>query len=276
MDSNIFGVITEMDLKFPLYVTSAGCWYNQEPMIRETGFPDYQWIQTLKGTGQLNVNGTTYTVQEGQGMLLFPDERHEYKPVREPWSVQWVTFNGKHMADMLASMRFDTSTVLYVTNPDIILTKMQSILTVLQTEDPFRGVECSALGYQLLLDLFLYASHSEVRSKRQHVEQLAPIFAYIEEHYNQPISLRQLADQLQVSPQHTCLLFQQTLGLRPFAYLTKFRLRKAKELLLQQWDMEVRDVARQVGYEDTSYFIKLFKKQEGLTPSSFRKAHRQL
>lgn len=209
-------------------------------------------------------------------MLLFPDERHEYAPVREPWTVQWVTFNGEHMGDMLSSLHFETSTVLYVTNPDMILTKMQSILSALQTEDPLRGVECSALGYQLLLELFLYASRSEVRSKRQHVEQLAPIFTYIEEHYGEPISLKQLADQLQVSPQHTCLLFQQTLGLRPFAYLTKFRLRKAKELLLLHMDMEVRDVARLVGYEDSSYFIKLFKKQEGLTPSSFRKAHRLL
>ncbi|MFH5186742.1 helix-turn-helix domain-containing protein [Paenibacillus sp. TAB 01] len=274
MDSNIFGIITEMDLKLPLYITSAGCWRNQEPMIREAGFPDYQWIQTVKGTGHLSVGGKTFHVHEGQGMLLFPDEPHEYAPSREPWTVQWITFNGKHMADMLASIHFDCSTVLYVTNPVMILTKMQSILTILQTEDPFRGVECSALGYQLLLDLFLYASRSEVRSKQQHIEQLAPVFAYIEDHYAQPISLQQLADQLQVSPQHTCLLFQQTLGLRPVAYLTKFRLRKAKELLLQRWDLEVREVARQVGYEDSSYFIKLFKKQEGLTPSSFRKAHR--
>ncbi|MNJ00150.1 Bifunctional transcriptional activator/DNA repair enzyme AdaA [compost metagenome] len=75
-----------------------------------------------------------------------------------------------------------------------------------------------------------------------------------------------------MTPQHTCLLFQQTLGMRPFAYLTRYRLRKAKELLLQE-QLEVREIAKRVGYEDTSYFIKLFKRQEGVTPIRFRKIH---
>ncbi|MDF2961387.1 MAG: XylS/AraC transcriptional regulator [Paenibacillus sp.] len=275
MDHNIFGVITEMELKFPVYVTSVGGWHNQEPMRRETGFLDYQWIQTLNGMGRLEVAGKSYSVSQGQGMLLFPHEKHEYFPVREPWTLKWVTFNGAHMADMLASMHFDASTVLYLTNPDLTLSKMVAILSLLQLQNPLRGVECSALVYQLLLDLFLYTSHSEVRSKQQHAEQLAPAFHYIEENYNQPVSLQQLAEKLGVTPQHTCLLFQQALGIRPFTYLTHYRLRKAKELLLQKLDMEVRDVARHVGYEDSSYFIKLFKKQEGITPSHFRKIHRR-
>lgn len=37
--------------------------------------------------------------------------------------------------------------------------------------------------------------------------------------------------------------------------------------------MEVREIAKRVGYEDTSYFIKLFKRQEGVTPIRFRKIH---
>lgn len=274
LDYNIFGVMTEMDLKYPIYITNAGGWRNQEPMHREKGFPDYQWIQTVSGAGQLEVGGKQYTVSEGQGMFLLPNEKHGYAPIREPWTVKWITFNGAHMAELLSSMNFDASTILYLSNPDVTLNKINSIVSILQSEDPLRGAECSSLGYQLLLDLFLYASRSEVRTKRQHAEQLAPAFLYMEAHYHEPISLQQLADQLGVTPQHTCLLFQQTLGIRPFAYLTRFRLRKAKELLLEQPNAEVRDIARCVGYEDSSYFIKLFKKQEGLTPSSFRKIHR--
>ncbi|TDF92208.1 AraC family transcriptional regulator [Paenibacillus piri] len=274
MDHNIFGVITEMEQKFPIYVTSVGSWHNQEPMMREHGFPDFQWIQTLHGTGRLETGGKSYTVSQGQGMLLFPHEKHQYAPVREPWTLKWVTFNGAHMADMLASLHFHRSSVLNLTHPDITLSKMVSILSLLQMQNPLRGVECSALVYQLLLDLYLYTSRSEVRSKQQQAEQLAPAFHYIEENYNQPVSLQQLADRLGVTPQHTCLLFQQTLGIRPFAYITRYRLRKAKELLLQMMDMEVRDVARHVGYEDSSYFIKLFKQQEGVTPNHFRKIHR--
>jgi AraC family transcriptional regulator of arabinose operon len=274
MSMNIFGVITEMELKLPVYVTSAGGWHNQNAMRREKGFPDYQWIQTLSGSGRFVVDGKIYTVSEGQGMLLFPHVKHEYGPIKEPWTVRWVTFNGACMASLLDSMHFEDSAVLYLANPDVTLAVMHSILTVLKGQNPLRGAECSSLAYELLLDLFLHASSSEVRSKQQHMAQLTPVFTMIEESFDQTISLQQMADKLGVTPQHTCLLFQQTLGIRPFAYLTRYRLRKAKELLLQQLDLEVRDVARQVGYEDCSYFIKLFKQQEGITPSSFRKIHR--
>jgi AraC-like DNA-binding protein len=276
MNMNIFGVMTEMELRLPVYVTSAGGWHNQNLMSREHGFPDYQWIQSLNGSGRLAVGGKTYTVHKGQGMLLFPHVAHEYEPLTTPWSVRWVSFNGACMASLLDSMHFTTSTVLYLPNPDVTLSVIHSILTALQSQNPLRGAECSTLAYELLLDLFLHASSSEVRSKQQHIEQLTPVFTLIEDNYDQTISLQQIADKLGVTPQHACLLFQQTLGIRPVAYLTRYRLRKAKELLLQQLELEVREVACQVGYADCSYFIKLFKRQEGITPSSFRKNHRLL
>lgn len=69
MDSNIFRVITDLELKLPLYVTSAGGWSNQEAMDRPDGFPDYQWIQTWSGTGQLELKDKTYTVGPGQGIF---------------------------------------------------------------------------------------------------------------------------------------------------------------------------------------------------------------
>ncbi|MCZ8514587.1 AraC family transcriptional regulator [Paenibacillus filicis] len=274
MNKNIFRVITEMDRRLPVYLTSAGGWLNQEPMDRETGFPDYQWIQTLDGAGRLEAGGREYTMARGQGMLLYPDERHRYYPVQEPWTVRWVAFNGTHVREWLRSMQLEGSSSLYLANPDTVLNKMHALQSLLDSKDPAGAVECSSLLYQLLLDLFLYASRAEVRSKQQHYEQLAPVFSYIASHYAGPVSLQDLAGQLQVTPQHTCLLFQQTVGMRPIAYLTRYRLRKAKELLLEDAELEVRDIARRVGYEDSSYFIKLFKQQEGLTPSSFRKIHR--
>jgi AraC family transcriptional regulator, arabinose operon regulatory protein len=273
MDRNIFRVITELEQKLPIYVTSAGGWRNQELTLREQGFPDFQWIQTWSGSGQLELGDKTYTISPGQGMLLYPGERHQYSPTREPWTVRWVSFNGAQVAGMLSSLHLEASGILYLTNPDLLWKRLYDIQTLLQAQDPLSSVECSSVTYQLLLDLFLYGSASEVRSKQQHFEQLAPVFAYIAEHYSSTITLQEMAEQLNVTPQHTCLLFQQSLGMRPFAYVTRYRLRKAKELLLQQEELEVRTIAQRVGYEDPSYFIKLFKQQEGVTPSRFRKIH---
>lgn len=273
MDNNLFGVLTGMELALPLYMTSAGGWNNQEAMLREQGYPDFQWIQCVDGEGVLETESSRHTVSRGQGMLLFPNRPHYYFATQEPWEVRWITFNGRYAADLLASLHFTRSQVLYVSNPDSILKKIHGALTLLQSKDPLRNVEGSSLIYQVLLDLYTYSSAAEVRSKRQHYEQLSPVLTFIEDHYTEPLTLNRLSAELGLSPQYTCQLFQRTLGLRPFEYINRYRLRKAKELLLQHPQHDVKQVAAEVGYEHASYFIKLFKQQEGVTPSRFRHIH---
>ncbi|WP_438444861.1 AraC family transcriptional regulator [Gorillibacterium sp. sgz5001074] len=274
MNLNIFVVLTETELQLPYYMTSAGGWGHQDPMHREEGFPDFQWIQCVSGEGVLETEGERYTVGPGQGMLLYPNRKHTYYAVREPWGVQWFTFNGAQAGSMLASLRLTGSCVLQLSHPDTVLRKMSQACELLQSKDPFRYVKCSALTYETVLDLFISSSAPDTRSKTEHYEQLVPVLTYIDDHYAEPLTLNVLSAQLGLSPQYTCHLFQKSFGLRPFEYINRFRLRRAKELLLQEPDMDVKEVARTVGYEHTSYFIKLFKQQEGLTPNAFRKIHR--
>lgn len=275
MDHNVFVVLTDTELKLPYFVTSAGGWEHQERMLREGGFPDFQWIQCLSGEGILETEGKRFTVSAGQGMLLYPNRKHLYYAVREPWSTRWITFNGVQAESMLASLKMTGSAVLQLSHPDVVYQKLLEANELLQSKDPLRYIRCSALIYAIVLDLFMYSSTPDMRSRTEHYEQLMPALSFIDEHYMEPLTLETLSAQLRISPQYTCHLFQKSFGLRPFEYINRFRLRRAKELLLRHPDVDVKDVARAVGYEHASYFIKLFKQQEGITPSAFRKVHRQ-
>jgi AraC-like DNA-binding protein len=244
-------------------------------MRREGGFPDYQWIQTVSGQGLLEAgDGRRLTVSKGQGMLLYPNETHAYSALRAPWEVIWVSWNGAQAAAIMESLQLVRTEALHVSSPERTLLRCRDIHAGAQSADPLRMLRVSASVYELLLDLAAYGSLAELRSKRQHAEQLAPVLALMEERSAEPLTLEMLAQRLGVSPQHTCHLFQQTLGMRPFEYLKRVRLRKAKELLLQQWDLEVQEVGERVGYGHASYFIKLFKQQEGMTPAQFRGTYR--
>jgi AraC family transcriptional regulator of arabinose operon len=263
--------ITEFEQHLPLYMNRVGKWRNQTPLKREHGFPDYQWIQCTDGQGALVVNGTKQTVGQGQGMLLYPNEPHEYYPISSPWEIHWVTFNSACAAIMLQSLKLTKSQVLTFANPDPIMQKLYQLFSIAETNDPMKGLKCSSLLYELLLDLYRYGTHAEVRSKQQFFELLSPALRYIEDHYHEQITLEDLASRLCVTPQYTCSLFQNTLGIRPFEYITKIRLRKAKELLQRQHDLNINEIARRVGYENTSYFNKLFMRDEGMTPKLFRR-----
>ncbi|GAB2717359.1 AraC family transcriptional regulator [Paenibacillus thermoaerophilus] len=276
MNRVLFLPLTEWDMSLPVYVTGAGGWLNQEPIDRPAGYADYQWIQCVSGEGKLRTRGITYAVKPGQGMLLYPDEPHAYEAVREPWGVRWVTFRGALAGPLLAKLRFRHSGVWNVSHPEAVLERISQIAGLLDSKNPMRGAACSSLAYQLLLDLYgtTTTERSDVRSRQDRLEQLTPLLQYMEDRCAEDLTLEDLSRRLGVTPQYVCRLFRQALDMRPFEYLAKCRIQKAKELLLAQPERKVEEIAVQAGYRNASYFIKQFKRQEGVTPVEFRRMHR--
>ncbi|MCI3926822.1 AraC family transcriptional regulator [Paenibacillus sp. TRM 82003] len=270
-DNNYFPVLTDLELHLPMYLTSVGGWLNQERMDRPDGFHSFQWIQCLGGQGRLEIGDSQADVSEGQGMLLFAGVPHRYYPVQEPWSVRWVTFQGGVVPDLLERLFLRESGVYTVSEAPKTASRLEQAAAALGGNDPFRSYEGSAVLYQLLLDLSKWASFKSGGSREQHLQSVAPMLRLIEEKYAEDLSLDDLAGALGVTPQYACALFRRSFGMRPFEYVTKYRLRRAKEQLLADASLPVAEVGRRVGYAHTSYFIKLFKGQEGITPSQFRR-----
>ncbi|MGG1877028.1 helix-turn-helix domain-containing protein [Paenibacillus cisolokensis] len=91
---------------------------------------------------------------------------------------------------------------------------------------------------------------------------------YMQQHYMQDISLDSCADHIGTNPFFLSKAFKQVTGKNFIDYLTGLRMDKAKELL-RDTGMRICDVAGQVGYQH-SYFNRIFKKQEGITPTQYR------
>ncbi|MDC7770408.1 AraC family transcriptional regulator [Priestia megaterium] len=268
-----FPALSDEDMKLPFYVTSAGSWRHQTHIKRQGEFPDYQWIQCTKGRGELRVNDEVYIIKENEGMFLTPHVPHEYYPVTSEWQVCWVSFNGSVIDDIMLSLQFINSGKIFLTNAESLYRMLQELMDRLEENHTSSTMQCSELLYSVILKLRQDSVHIERKSRLQQITQLNPVLRYIEEYYHQPLTLEVLAQQLNVTEQYTCLLFQQSLGIRPFEYVTRVRIQKAKKLLLKNNQISVQDIARQVGYEHPSYFIKRFKEQENVTPTIFRKMY---
>ncbi|NEW01730.1 AraC family transcriptional regulator [Bacillus megaterium] len=273
MNRMYFPALSDEDMKLPFYVTSAGSWRHQTHIKRQGEFPDYQWIQCLKGRGELRVNDEVYIIKENEGMFLTPHVPHEYYPVTSEWQVCWVSFNGSVIDDIMLSLQFINSGKIVLTNPESLYRMLQELMDRLEENHTSSTMQCSELLYSVILKLRQDSVYIESKSRLQQITQLNPVLRYIEEYYHQPLTLEVLAQQLNVTEQYTCLLFQQSLGIRPFEYVTRVRIQKAKKLLLKNNQISVQDIARQVGYEHPSYFIKRFKEQENVTPTIFRKMY---
>ncbi len=105
----------------------------------------------------------------------------------------------------------------------------------------------------------------------QKAEQLKPALEYIETHYGQAITLEELARLTGMSPKYFCRFFKTIVHRSPIDYVNYYRVECASHFLTSG-DMTVAEIAQHCGYNDSSFFIKQFRKYKGTTPKKYRMA----
>lgn len=95
------------------------------------------------------------------------------------------------------------------------------------------------------------------------------ILQYIQTHYVEDISMQDVADAMNYSNAYFCKLFKQNFDQSFTTYLTAYRVDKAKQLLVDV-TINVKEISDKVGYKDSNYFAKVFKRVVGVTPSEYR------
>lgn len=120
-----------------------------------------------------------------------------------------------------------------------------------------------------VLDTFLDSVYETRNIKNAKI--LSEAMDYIRRNYNNDLSLEKVAQSIYISPYYLSHLFKEELNITFVEYLTMVRMEEAKKLLSDS-SMSVLAVASEVGYEDASYFSKVFKKITGLSPNQYRRA----
>ena len=92
---------------------------------------------------------------------------------------------------------------------------------------------------------------------------------YISMHYKEDISLQSVAEEMNYSDAYFCKIFKQCFDKSFIVYLTEFRMEQAKQLLADV-RINVKDISTNVGYRDSNYFAKVFKRAVGSTPTEYR------
>lgn len=94
-------------------------------------------------------------------------------------------------------------------------------------------------------------------------------FAYLNEHYQEDISLDDLSEYFSLTPAYCSALIKETAGENFSKLLIELRIKKARELL-QNTEQKIYEIASDVGYKDVKYFNRVFKRETGITPVQYR------
>lgn len=227
----------------PLFVGYEICRAGKSfgPFVRSYTLIHY----VVQGEGYIYKNGNRYHARAGEAFLIHPDELVTYQADMEnPWHYQWVSFTGR-----LAERLRELPTV--VGFPHGLLQEMLDA-----TEKDMAEYRIAALLFEMFADLFegKKARHHYVRQVQDHIRAL----------YMQPVRVEAIAEQMNLDRRYLSRLFKEKTGKTVQEYLISVRMEAAQKRLAEGFSVE--ETAQLCGYEDSSNFSKMFKKQFGISP----------
>jgi len=102
--------------------------------------------------------------------------------------------------------------------------------------------------------------------------RIGSAIGYLEDHYQEAVPVKTLRQIAGMSESSLLRAFKQATGRSPSEYLLNLRLRRARQLL-SQTDLNITEIAFEVGFQDSNYFARQFRRSEGTSPREYRKAH---
>ncbi len=268
-----FFTLEPRDLSLPLYVASIGLSQEQRSISRDNGYDYFHFFRCLRGSGEVEAGSHRFVLRENMSMILYPHEPHRYEPMGDSWLVDWITFSGSGAASILSYLEIDRSTAFELPDPQRTAVVIGALERLLREQRPTQKLDISCQIYELLVSLFWNAPTGKNRPRENRYKRLEPVLHYIEQHYGEPLTLELLARQAGVTPRHLCLLFKESLHMRPFWYINTLRINNCKRLLLEQRDLNIAEAAARCGFENICYFNQTFKTIAGMSPTQFRQLH---
>lgn len=253
----------------PFLLCGIGSCDHQPPVKRPEGYCIHQLMYVTQGKGMLIYNGYHYELNKNDCVLLYTNIPYEYYAIDAPWSISWITFTGQGLNTILTKLGFDTFKVIHLLNTELTGMIFHNMVTLLRSKHKNKVYRCSPLLYEMILEIFYQTKHNQDRQLQTEDDYLNSAVTYMNQYYYQDISLEDIANAALISPEYLCILFQKHLHMRPFEYLSKKRLQKAKHLLSDTM-MSVSEIGKAVGYDNNSYFGYVFKKYEMMSPTQFR------
>lgn len=252
----------------PLYLVSVGLHRCQPHTARGEGYPYPQLLYCTEGSGTLILDGERHIIEPYTAFFLPAGYPHEYYPNEDIWDIHWVVPAGFAAEATLLYFGLDRPRIFPLKDIGILERCFRRMHEALIGDRLFGNCRAAGFLYDFLIELHRIISASDTEGTTH--SAVIRAIDYINDSYASEITMDMLCEAAGVSKQHLCRLFRSALGSRPMEYVAKRRIQAAKELL-SNTDRSVEQISEEIGFCTGSYFSKLFRRYEGMTPSQFRR-----
>ncbi len=249
--------LTKQELSLPFYVADIGNPKYQPPVYREAGIQHHQLLYTMSGAGICNIDEKEYTLEAGSLLFLPAHSAHCYYPKNEEWETLYITFHGSGFNNFFVHKKG--------------ICKLSKIdfeshyrnLYQLKSSNNYEKLSIKLYEFLIQLNGTFSENLSGLAKNKNKIDSALRII-----NSNNNYTVLDIAAELGITEEHFCRIFKQYMGYRPIEYINMLKLQKAKEMLSDK-SLSIGQVAASAGFNDHSYFGKLFKRKFGVSPSEY-------
>lgn len=245
----------------------------------------YHWhteceiIRILKGQFHMNIDGQSVTARSGDILFIQGSIPHGGTP--EDCTYECVVFDLKllmqnnHICTKQIKSIMDHTILINTFLKDTGYAFTQTVLNI------FNSLKFRNTGYEFIVQGSLYQLIGIIigehlydekmpagNAGRHQIQDFKKVLDYIEKHYSDNISLEDLSDVAGMSPKYFCRFFKEMTERSPIDYVNYYRIECASEQL-STTDSSITEIAINCGFNDMSYFSKLFKRYKGVSPRQY-------
>jgi AraC family transcriptional regulator of arabinose operon len=257
----------------PLVINGFSLDYEQEPIDRPNGLVFNTLLQIVSGAGEIIIDRKKAVAQQGTAVFLKANTPYAYYTTTGIWITNFITFSGSICEQILSALHIDQSGVYHVADPENLSKHFLRIARIQKISTKQQHRLLSKALYSLLLDTSLNVQYITANQPAVFNESLQTVIQHIEEHYFEPISLNQLASLVNLRKEYLCTLFRKHMGQTIFNFIQSIRIAHARIYLNQFPEKTVQDISLMCGFENTSYFCRVFRQVEKNSPQKYRQLH---
>ncbi|MHA7964770.1 helix-turn-helix domain-containing protein [Paenibacillus sp. CAU 1782] len=229
------------------------------------------------GQGWITVDGKFIEVTAGGIYVGFPGQYVEASlHSLDERGLYWMAFDVLEEKGMnTEGLQVDHTSSRFPSKSELISDSPVSLALLCKNMEQqwAKGTSLQRFGAQVAFHELLYRileQESTARDRHSNSdESLEHVKEYLERNYGEKITIDDLAKVARMSPRHFMRLFKKRYGYSAMNYLTVHRIKKAQMLMLQGGNYSLKDIARNVGYQDDMYFRRKFRQLSGIPPAAF-------
>ncbi len=264
-----------VDRSKPLLVTATGYFrVHSRPVMktdRPNGREDYQLLYVASGKIHLMSNGQEKVLSKGTMILFRPkDPQVYYQYASEKPETYWVHFTGSDVDNLLEYYGIPKNENIFFTGtaPDYQWLFRQMI----------QELQLHRVNYDDLLNLNLRHMFLVINRYLQEgntigtamLDEVERATHYFNDHYREPIVIEDYAAERMMTANWFTQIFKKITKVTPMQYIISLRITDAMNLI-DNSGLNMTQIAAAVGYDNSMYFSRLFKKHTGMTPSEYKK-----